>query len=120
MRLLLNVGTEPGEDVGPDMGHDARAAAIRAWVTTHCDLMGWDYDTRNGEATIVLDVKFRSPTHSARGAIMALSEATQQDCIAVWNCEGGAGTLIGPRTEKWHPFDAAKFKFNAGSNRVLH
>lgn len=113
MRYLVNVGTEKGKVSAPDMGHDARGLAIRKWIEDNCELYGWEYYTdKASESTVVMDVKIVRVGKRVVHLFYDLAEATQQDCVAVWDCAQGKGELIGPRASLWRPFDATKFKWS--------
>jgi hypothetical protein len=49
-----------------------------------------------------------------------LAEVANQDCIAVWFLSKGTGSLVGPRTQPWEPFDVSKFLWTNTNDLVLH
>ena len=96
---LLNIGLarDGQENVDPWVALDM--AKIVAGVRPVFSVV-YQSDT---EPTLVIET--RLPVQAYR--LNQLAEVLEQDCVAQW--DGKRGELIGPRAEKWLPFDPHYF-----------
>lgn len=58
-----------------------------------------------GEPTLVVSLSGRFAAGALRGAVYALAEENEQDCIAVFEPETGRGVLVGPKAADWGEFN---------------
>lgn len=65
-----------------------------------------EYSPEGGEPTLVIECS-RPSHHQLFDALELVSDSLYQDCVALWN--GTSGALVGPRADKWGPFNAEYF-----------
>lgn len=61
------------------------------------------------EPTLVARVSYHGSAQALGNLLYQVADSLGQDCIAVVNDTTSAQTLIGPRADKWLPFNPAYF-----------
>lgn len=94
MRLTLNIGL---------------GTALRELHSLGFRILAHAGHTSDTEHTLVVQVLHGGSPWMVGNNIYRLSERLGQDCIAVVVDDDSEGTLIGPRADKWLPFNPAYF-----------
>jgi hypothetical protein len=113
MRFILNIGL----DVNATRllaAHVVKQLVVAADFVINADRLV-ESDT---EPTLVLDVTSLSGPSLTLAQLRALATDLEQDCIAVYRPKTGNGALVGPRADKWGPFNPQYF-FNLDGTRLV-
>lgn len=104
MHLTLNIGLarEGNSNIGV-------GTALRDLNSLGFSILRHAGHTSDTEQTLVVDVVHRGSAQMVGNNLFHLSQLLGQDCIAVVNEDTGDRTLIGPRADKWLPFNPAYF-----------
>lgn len=102
--LTLNIGLarEGNSNIGV-------GTALRELDSLGFRILAHAGHTSDTEHTLVVQVLHGGSTQMVGNNLFRLSEQLGQDCIAVIDNDDGEGTLIGPRADKWLPFNPAYF-----------
>ena len=104
MRLLLNIGLARYGKSNIGVGTALRDLALGGFTI----LRNAGYAS-NTEHTLVVLADHAGSTERVANALFHICVLLGQDCIAVVNETTGAQTLIGPRADKWLPFNPDYF-----------
>jgi hypothetical protein len=104
MRVTLNIGLarEGNSNIGV-------GTALRELHSLGFAILKHAGHTSDTELTLVAYVRHGGSPAMVANNLFHLSQLLGQDCIAVVNHGNGARTLIGPRADKWLPFNPAYF-----------
>lgn len=111
MSIILNIGLQISKPTGAtDLVPFTEV--LRALPTWHIrDLRLLQSHT---EKTLVVELDSAHPWVLDLANRLALQ--FDQDCVAVYNTVTSEGSLIGPRADKWAPFNPAYFFFPNGDS----
>lgn len=105
MHLTLNIGLACEGRCNIGVG-----TALRDLASLGFNILRYAGHTSDTELTLVAEVLHLSAdTRSVGNKLFHLSLLLGQDCIAVVNEDTGDRTLVGPRADKWLPFNPAYF-----------
>lgn len=104
MYLTLNIGLarEGNSNIGV-------GTALRDLASLGFNILRHAGHTSDTEQTLVAHVYHGGSARMVGNNLFHLSQLLGQDCIAVVNEDTGDRTLIGPRADKWLPFNPAYF-----------
>ena len=104
MHLTLNIGLarEGNSNIGV-------GTALRDLASLGFNILRHAGHTSDTELTLVAHVYHGGSAQMVGNNLFHLSQLLGQDCIAVVNEDTGDRTLIGPRADKWLPFNPAYF-----------
>ena len=102
--LTLNIGL--AREGQPNLG---AGTVLRALAVNHLAIIAYAGYHSATEPTLVVRAGYNGTTQALGNLLYRASAQLDQDCIAVVNDTTGAQTLIGPRADKWLPFNPAYF-----------
>ena len=103
MLYELNIGLDRNSG-----GRNSVEATIAALRQEGLKVLDWRLDHSDTEPTLVVEVTRRGGWKKVRGSIYGACLPLAQDCVAVVDPRGN-GHLIGPKSDRWLPFNPAFF-----------
>jgi hypothetical protein len=102
--LTLNIGLARDGQSNIGVG-----TALRELNSLGFAILAYAGHTSDTEQTLVVQVLHLGDFRDVGNHVYHLSVLLGQDCIAVIDNDDNEGTLIGPRADKWAPFNPAYF-----------
>ena len=104
MQFQINIGLDVPNKAVNHTAQQAKALALLQETFSHVQ---WRVAHSATEPTLV--ASFTAAQSRVYAEALRISEALEQDCVAVFNTQRQVGALVGPKAAEWGLFNKAYF-----------